>query len=279
MSSRAEPPLLELRRVSVLRAGRRVLDDVSLTIERGECVAIVGPNGSGKSTLIKLLTRELYPVRAPDSFVRILGRDLWNVAELRRTFGIVTNDLAAALGGAGNVRDVVASGFFASYGLSTNHAVDARMRARANQALGAVGIAELGGRSVDELSTGQARRVLVARALVAEPESLVFDEPASALDLRARGELFATMRRLTQLGRGLIIATHDFGEIVPEIRRAILIRDGRVFGDGPVAEMLEPERLSTLFCVPVERCVACSALDFARAGSPAGVEGPGGPEF
>ena len=232
---------MELRRVEVIRAGRRVLDDVSLVIERGERVALVGPNGSGKSTLIKLLTRELYPVKHPGSFVRILGEELWNVAELRRTFGIVTNDLAAALTGAGNVRDVVCSGFFASYGLSTPHEVTARMRARADEVLSALGIAALADRSIDELSSGQGRRLLVARALVAEPASLVFDEPASALDLRARRELFFTMRRLTQLGRGLIIATHDFGEIVPEIERAILIRDGRIFGDGPVEEMLAPE--------------------------------------
>jgi iron complex transport system ATP-binding protein len=262
LSGETQPPLLELRRIDVIRAGRRVLEDVSLVIERGERIAIVGPNGCGKSTLIKLLTRELYPVKAPGSFIRILGHELWNVSELRRTFGIVTNDLAAALAGAGTVLDVVCSGFFASYGLSNAHAVDGLMRVRAHAALEALGIAALAARSVDELSSGQARRVLVARALAPEPASLVFDEPASALDLRARSDLFATMRRLTQLGRGLIIATHDFGEIVPEIERAILIRDGRIYDDGPISEMLVPQRLSELFKLPVERCGTCGAIDF-----------------
>jgi iron complex transport system ATP-binding protein len=260
----AGPPLLELSRVDVIRAGRRALDSVSLRVERGERVAIVGPNGCGKSTLLKLLTRELYPVKAPGSFVHILGRELWNVAELRRTLGIVTNDLGAALAGAGLALDVVVSGFFASYGLSANHAADEPMRERAREALRALDIAGLAERPVDELSSGQARRVLIARALVAEPASLVFDEPASALDLHARRDLFATMRRLTQLGRGLIIATHDFGEIVPEIERVILLRDGRVFGDGPRADMLAPGRLSALFNVPVERCERCGTIDFRR---------------
>ncbi len=265
MSVAPEAPLLELRHVDVIRAGRRVLDDVSLVIGRGERVALIGPNGSGKSTIIKLLTRELYPVKTEGSFVRILGQELWNVSQLRRTFGIVTNDLAAALAGAGIVRDVVCSGFFASYGLSSAHEVDERMRARADETLVALGIGSLAERSVDELSSGQARRVLVARALVSEPLSLVFDEPAAALDMRARSDLFSTMRRLTQLGRGLIIATHDFGEIVPEIERAILIREGRIFGDGPLAEMLAAERLSELFALPVERCEPCGTIDFVRA--------------
>ena len=269
----AEPPLLELRRVDVVRAGRRVLEDVSLAIERGECVAIVGPNGCGKSTLLKLLTRELYPVRSPGSFIRILGRELWNVADLRRTLGIVTNDLAAALAGAGTVLEVVVSGFFASYGASGRH-VAPEMRRRAREILTALDIAPLADRPVDELSSGQARRVLVARALVAEPASLVFDEPAAALDLRARRDLFETMRRLTQLGRGLLIATHDFAEIVPEIDRAILLRDGRVAGDGPVAEMLAPARLSDLFGVPVTRCGTCGAIDF-RGAEKCGLAGEG----
>ena len=259
------PPLLELSHVTVLRGGRPVLRDVSLTIERGERVAIIGPNGCGKSTLLKLLTRELYPVKAPGSFIHILGRELWNVSDLRRTLGIVTNDLATAMAGAGTVADVVASGFFASYGLSTQHEVDAAMRARANDVLAALDITSLAERSIDELSSGQARRVLVARALVAEPASLVFDEPASALDLHARRDLFELMRRLTRLGRGLIIATHDYSEIVPEIERAILLREGCVVGDGPLREMLAPARLSELFGVTVLRCANCAAIDFARS--------------
>ncbi len=245
----------------MIRGGRRVLDGVTLTIERGECVAIVGPNGCGKSTLIKLLTRELYPVQAPGSFIRILGKERWNVSELRRTFGIVTNDLAAALQGAGTVLDVVASGFFASHGLGTQHAVDATMRERALAMLETLDIAALADRNTDELSAGQARRVVIGRALVADPASLVFDEPAAALDVRARRELLATMRRSTQLGRGLIIATHDFAEIVPEITRVIAMRDGRMFDDGPVAAMLTPERLSILFGIPVGACATCGAID------------------
>lgn len=264
------PALLELHRVSVVRGGRRVLHDVSLSLERDERVAILGPNGCGKSTLLKLLTRELYAVKSRDSFIHILGRELWNVSELRRTFGIVTNDLATAIAGAGSVADVVASGFFASYGLSRQHEVDDGMRRRVTEILQTLDIAVLAERSVDELSSGQARRVLVARALVSEPASLVFDEPAAALDMHARRDLFELMRRLTQLGRGLVIATHDFGEIVPEIERAILLREGRVVGDGPLAEMLQPARLSDLFDVPVGRCAHCGAVDFAREGPRAG---------
>jgi len=260
----AREPLLELRDVTVIRAGRTVLDCVSLRIDVGERVAIVGPNGCGKSTLLELLTRELYPVVAQGSSLRILGRDRWDVATLRRGFGIVAHDLGEALAHGGTVREIVLSGFFASHGVFAHHVVTPDMRTRADAALARFGLAALAERRGTELSSGQAQRALVARALAPGPATLVFDEPGVALDIAAKADLVAAMRDVVRAGTGLVVVTHDFAELVPEIERVVFMRDGRFVGDGTRADMLRAHRLSALFGVDVVRCATCGATRVHR---------------
>ena len=255
-------PLLELDAVTVIRGGRPVLRGASLVIRPGESVAIVGPNGSGKSTLLKLLTREVYPAPSGGGTMRVRGRERWNVSDLRRAFGIVTNDLARATLDAESVLDVVLSGFFASHGISANHAVDDAMRAAALAKMRALDIESLASRRPTEISSGQARRMLVARALVRDPEALVLDEPGDALDPRGRAETLAAIRGLARAGTTLVIATHDFAEIVPEIGRIVFMREGAFVRDGPRAELLRPSELSRLFDLPAAECPSCGAFAF-----------------
>src|SRR4051795_13395056 len=152
-----------------MRGERAALHDVSLRIEAGEHVCILGPNGCGKSTLIKTITRECYPLAREGSAVRILGRDRWNVFELRERLGIVTPDLLAACSTDATGRDVVLSGFFSSTRIFSNHAPDAAQAARADELLTRYGIAHLADVAVSHMSSGEAKRVLIARALVHDP--------------------------------------------------------------------------------------------------------------
>jgi iron complex transport system ATP-binding protein len=247
-----EPALLELERVTVLRGGRAVLDDFSLVVRHAQHVAIVGPNGAGKSTLLKLLSRECYPVPAPDTVCRILGRERWNVFELRGGLGIVSNDLAASLDGNACARDVVLSGFFSSASLESFHDVTQAMREAAATALERLGVAHLADRPLHSLSSGEARRTTIARALVHAPRALVFDEPSTSLDLAARREVRDAMRALAQSGVTIVLVTHQLEDVIPEIRRVVLLERGRVRADGPKSEVLTRERLSSLFGVEVE---------------------------
>ena len=245
------PPLLELEHVSVQRGAKLALDDVSLTIQAGEHVAILGPNGSGKSSLLKLINRELYPLLRPATRLRIAGRERWNVFELRRWLGVVSNELLAASVRPVTGLDLAVSGFFASIGITpSQHTVTPDMEARAVRALDRIEASHLAGREMTEMSSGEQRRVLIARALVHEPRALLLDEPGNSLDLRALYDLCESLSRLAREGTGIILVTHHLPEIIPEIDRVVYLKDGRIDADGPRTELLRPARLSKLFNVP-----------------------------
>ena len=248
MSDRAAP-LLELRNVSVVRGDNLALDRVSLRIEQGEHLCILGPNGCGKSTLIKTLTRECYPIAREESSIRILGRDLWNIFELRSLLGIVSPDLLAACTTDATGLDVVLSGFFSSTRIFPHQHPSHEHLIRADAALSRIGIAHLADRPLNEMSSGEAKRTLIARALVHDPHTLLFDEPSNALDIAAQFQLRDTMRQLAQSGLGILLVTHHVSEIIPEIARIILLKNGRVAADGPKRTILTAERLSELFGV------------------------------
>ncbi|MCL4795149.1 MAG: ATP-binding cassette domain-containing protein [Bryobacteraceae bacterium] len=245
-------PLLELRNVTIFRGARPGLEDVSLSIALGEHVAMLGPNGSGKSTFIQAVTRELYPRYPPPACeVRILGRDTWNVFDLRPLLGIVTNDLAAQCTQPYPVRETVLSGFFSSIGIWPNHHVTAAMEERAAELMDLLEITHLAERPMSEMSSGEVRRAVIARALVHDPKALVLDEPSNSLDLRAQTELREITRKLAQAGLGILLVTHHLPDIIPEIDRVICLRGGRVYRDGPKREVLTETNLRELFGVPL----------------------------
>jgi iron complex transport system ATP-binding protein len=248
------PPLLELNHVTVVRGiggARAALDDVSLRIETGEHVCILGPNGCGKSTLIKTITRECYPLARAGSSMAILGHERWNIFELRAQLGIVSPDLLASCTHDATGRDVVLSGFFSSTRILPHHHPDAQHLRRAEGALERLGIEHLAGRAVAQMSSGEAKRTLIARALVHNPPTLLFDEPSNALDIAAQLQLRDTLRELARSGIGIVLVTHHVSEIIPEIERLVLLREGRIASDGPKSSVLKADQLSALFGVPV----------------------------
>jgi iron complex transport system ATP-binding protein len=245
------PPLLDMQRIWVLRGTKPVLQDIDLRIGVGEHVAILGPNGCGKSTLIKTVTRELYPLVRPGSGLRLLGQERWNVFELRSALGIVTNDLAAACSRDFTGEELVLSGFFSSIGVWPHQSVTPAMRQRAADILELLGAAHLAGRMLTEMSSGEARRVLIGRALVHQPKALVLDEPTTSLDVFAQHEVRQMMSELARSGVGMILVTHHLADIIPEVERVVLMRAGRIVADGPKEELLRAEVLAPLFGVEV----------------------------
>lgn len=251
----AQPPdeehFLELANVNVARGDRVVLHDVNLSIRSGEHVAILGPNGCGKSTLIFTITCQIYPIVQAGMMVRIFGRDRWDLTQLRKHFGVVGSGLVGELPGERTAvttgLDAVIAGFFSASTLWPNLHVTGDMRELAVEALERIEAAHLANQLVGEMSAGEKRRIMIARALVHRPRQLLLDEPSNALDLAAQRELRETLRKLAQEGTGLVLVTHHLGDILPEIERVILMREGRIVGDGPRGELLTEPRLSELF--------------------------------
>jgi iron complex transport system ATP-binding protein len=246
------PALLAFQHVSVMLGGKQVLHDVSLRIGAGEHVAILGPNGCGKSTLIKTITRECYPLALPETSLTILGRDTWNVFELRPLLGIVSNELMRRSTREISGREMVLSGFFSSIGVQPYHEVTPPMIEKTAQVLELLEVPHLADREMTEMSSGEAHRLLIGRALVHDPLALLLDEPSNSLDFRAALELRDILRKLAQAGTGILMVTHHLPDILPEIDRVILLRQGRVFADGSKQELLTTERLTGLFGLPVE---------------------------
>ena len=249
-------PLLKISGATVVKNGTRLLDNLSLQIAPGQHTAIFGPNGSGKSSLIKLITRQHYPLARPDGkpSVTVFGQASWDVFALRSRLGIVSADAHQdfVTGDALSGREVVVSGFFAARGVAAHHAVTADMEDRAEAALTLAQAGHLAGKPMAQMSTGEARRVLIARALAPDPKALLLDEPTTGLDLAARRRFLDTLRGIAAAGKTLILVTHHAEEIIPEIRRTVLLRRGKVFQDGPTEAVLTSENLSALFGEPIE---------------------------
>jgi iron complex transport system ATP-binding protein len=258
-SMTANPPFLELIKATVENNGNRILKELTLVINSNEQTAIIGPNGSGKSTLIKLLTRQLYALEPEDGPppVRVFGKELWNVQELRSQMGIVSDlmqrDFLNNLH-FGKIRglDVILSGFYSSFSLFPHQKIIKEMREKAYSILEKLESEYLAACILNEMSTGEVQRVLIARALVTEPRVLVLDEPTTGLDIVARQQCMSQIRKIAKDGTTIILVTHHIDEIFPEIERILLLKNGNIAFDGPKEDVLTSENLSYVYNHPLE---------------------------
>jgi len=244
-----EPPLIEIHNATVWRGATRVFHRFSLTIGQHERVAILGPNGAGKTTLLKLIDRELYPVAEDGSWVRILGRERWNVWELREHIGLVSQDLQNRFMPNATVLDAILSGFFSSIGVhqQLRQQIGNLQLEKAESVLRLLGLQDLHDRAFRTLSTGQQRRCLLGRALVHEPDTLILDEPTAGLDMTASFDYLSRIRELARRGRSLVLVTHHLNEIPPEIERVVILKEGVIAADGPKQEVLTDTTLSAVY--------------------------------
>src|SRR6056297_1177320 len=259
-------PLLDIHRIDVYRGNNQVFADFSLQIEPGCNTAILGPNGSGKTTFLKLFSRELHPAtgssktgsenagekKSRESWIKSYGRELWNVWELRRHFGIVSHELQERYLARTIGREVILSGYHSSVGTSVRQEFSKKQSLQAEQIMEQLEITRLAARPFGTMSTGEQRRFLLGRALIHDPEVLLLDEPTAGLDLKAAAGYFAALHTLMEQGKTVLLVTHHIHEILPGIERVVLLKDGRVLADGPKPEILSSQWLSRLFDLKIE---------------------------
>lgn len=250
-------PVLKLTDATVIKNGVPVLDGLSLTIRAGQHTAILGPNGAGKTSLINLLTCQDAAVAADGTPpVEILGHSRWNIFELRPLIGVVSHDLHHRFvngNSEGIIRaeDAVLSGMLATYGIVRADAVTDSMRLRTAEALERVGALHLRRKALNQMSTGEARRVMIARALVTAPQALVLDEPTAGLDLVARQRFLEHVSDIARTGTTIVLVTHHVEDIIPEVEQVVLLKNGRVACAGDKRSILTAANLSALFDSPV----------------------------
>ena len=243
--------VLKLKDAQVRRDGRIILDVDSFIVDVGESLVLLGPNGAGKSTFVGLVTREIFPLHRDDPPVVFRGQPRMSLAEAKACTGVVSSTMQNQIRVHLPAIEVVAGGLFGALGVPKHVNMTEEHRQQALETMLELGISDLADRDMLTLSTGQARRVLVARALVNDPDILVFDEPCSGLDPQGMYYLRKTINDLARRGHSILLVTHYLEDIVPAIDRIVLLKDGKIVGDGSKRELLTSDRVSKLFDVHV----------------------------
>lgn len=244
--------IIELRHCSVYR-DKKILDDISLRIAPFEHTVILGRNGAGKSTLIRLIMREWHPAWQDQDFhIEILGRRDYSLFELRRAIALISPKLGEQLLQAGylSVFDAVASAFFGTYGFFGEDKLSAEQQARAHAILDRLQLTFLQDRPIDTLSTGQLRKILIARAMLLEPALILLDEPTAGLDITSQHDFLHYLQQIASTTT-ILLVTHHLEDIIPAIKNVLLLKDGKIFGQGAKAEILTNDNLSKLFSAKI----------------------------
>lgn len=240
-------PVIEISHATVRRQGKAILDDVSFTVNAGEHVAIIGPNGAGKSTLVQVISEEIHPLYNPLSKRVLFGKERWHVLELRKRLGIVSQSLQYLCNSTYKAWEIVASGFFSSIGLDFHHNVTEEHLAKVKEIMRNFDAWHLQDKQMNRLSSGEARRVLLCRASVHDPEVMLLDEAGANLDFPARHQYRASLEQLDKRGKTLILATHELSEIIPAIERVVIMDRGKIVADGPKSKIIREDILSSVY--------------------------------
>lgn len=245
-------PLVTLTNVSVLRSGKAIVDQLSWEVSLGQRWVIIGPNGAGKTTLLSMVASYLFPSTGE---VTILGSRLGRVdsSEIKTRVGMTSASLLSLIPEDEEVGDIVLSSAYALFG-RWREEYDPWDESRSSALLSALGVRELRERRFHSLSDGEKKRVMIARALMPDPELLLMDEPAAGLDLGGREDL---LRRIAEFSADpiapvTITVTHHLEEIPAGTTHVLVMKEGRSFAQGPIDQILTGEMLSHLYGIPLQ---------------------------
>lgn len=238
--------VINLENVSYRRNGEVILSEVNWQVDEKEHWVILGLNGSGKTTLLNLINGYIFP--AVGGKAQVLNYTFGDcpIADLRKHIGWISNALQQNIPLGDTPLDIVLSGKFASIGLWEK--VTAEDKAEGEAILEKLGILSLKERSYGSLSQGEKQKVLIGRALISNPEILIFDEACNGLDIFAKKDLYELITKLAQdTSKTLIFVTHNTEEILPVFNKALLIKDGKIHSQGDLKEVIALENLEDFY--------------------------------
>jgi len=260
----ASQTVLALENACVMRDGKQILGPISFRISAGERWVILGPNGAGKSTLLGVLAARIFPSKGSVSLLdQQVGRV--DLSELRTRIGLASPSLEAMVDSDEIVKDFVLTAAYAIIG-RWNENYDLWDESRAVALLTTFGVRELGDRRFSTLSSGEKKRVLISRALMADPELLLLDEPAAGLDVGGREDLLKRFAQFSEdpAAPASVLVTHHIEEIPAGTTHAMLLKDGKIAVSGPVESVITSEHVSAVFGIPIAVTHESSRF-FARA--------------
>ncbi|SIS64331.1 ABC transporter ATP-binding protein [Salimicrobium flavidum] len=244
--------IIDMENVSLKREGRYILNDISWQVEKQEHWALLGLNGSGKTFLLNLINAYAFPTTGRMSVLGLEFGKTYLAEKLRRRIGFVSSSVQNRLHRGDNAFEVVLSGAFASIGLYDTPTDE--IREKAIGLLKELGCFDYANRLYETLSSGEKQRVLIARALMADPELLILDEPTNGLDFLAKEQLLESVERIAERENGptIIYVTHHVDEVLPVFENTLLLKEGAVYDSGDTTRLLTREMLSSFFEVPVD---------------------------
>ena len=241
--------IIDFENINVGYDEKIILKDVTLKIKEKEHWAILGANGSGKSTLMKLIQSEIHPRKTNPYKKEILGKATYSIFELKKDLGIITNDLHNYFATHGNFLTgyiTVLSGHYSSIGVFKHQDFTPEQHEKAKQTMKFLEIEHLTDKYVEEMSTGELRKCIVARALIHEPKAFVLDEPTVGLDIKAQINFIKMLKKLSSTA-SIILVTHHLEEIFEEIENVALIFNNTIYKSGKKEDILTSENLSEIF--------------------------------
>jgi iron complex transport system ATP-binding protein len=240
----------EAKNINCFKNGIRVIKDLNLKITYSENVILIGPNGSGKSSLIEIINRNIYPVIADESKLKIFGKELINLWELRKRISTVNNDIKNRINPNLQVFDLILSGLYGRYCYVQNKSE--RDSHKVEKLMMKMNISNLSKRYFSYLSDGEKKISLIARALIKKPDILILDEPIANLDYKSKFFVVDKINELSKLNTRIFCVTHDISMITRIYDRVLMLKDGKIIADGHQNNIINSENLNKLYGIDVE---------------------------
>ncbi len=237
--------IIDLQNVSYRKNGKTILEDINWQVEAGEHWIILGLNGSGKTTLLNLINGYIFP--AYGGSANVLGYQFGScpIADLRKHIGWISHALSQNIPVCDTPLEIILSGKFASIGL-WDKVSDEDIR-QAEAIMEKLGITKLRDRTYGSLSQGEKQKVVIGRALISDPDIIIFDEACNGLDIFAKKDLYELIEKLAQDKKSIFFVTHNTDEILPIFNKALLIRNGRIHSKGDLKDVIQLENLQDFY--------------------------------